>query len=543
MRGAVFLQGFFSFLIVAFGQPSFGPWLGPIAAALGYALFWRGIRIYPFSSQKFWRASLWFASVSLIQLSWMSSIQYQGVYILFVWLGLCLWLGVQFGLLSIVIAYNRPLTFPRILAIASLWTLLEWSRFQILCGYSWNPVGLSLSHIWAIQWASIFGILGLSFWVIFVNLLALRAFLRRGIFPYVVWGLAAFIPYLFGYFHISYHDAKMAKENNLSCVLVQTGLLPPEKVPLSGKVKSFISPYDQWRRILTFLKEKQKPHTDLVVLPEAVVPFVSSSCVYKEQIVREIFTEVFGPSCERAFPEKEFPFGDEVSHKVSNAFWTQTISNLLHSEVILGLDHVDAEGKSFSCAFHAQPEHKNLDRYDKRVLVPLAEYLPFKWLSPLVKHYGIQDFFTHGEKANVFEGKVPISVSICYEETFPEHIRRGRLNGAKLLVNVTNDGWYPFSRLPSQHYEHAKFRAVENGTPLIRACNTGVSAAIDSLGRSVAKLEECDKKKTIYAQALYTKINTYEYPTLYMFWGNGGILSLCLIFLGGFLVLKKELYW
>ncbi|NGX39646.1 MAG: Apolipoprotein N-acyltransferase [Chlamydiae bacterium] len=546
MRGSVFLQGLISCLIVAFGQPSFAPWLSPLAAAFGYALFWRAIRIFPFSKQRFWRAGVWYSFISLVQLSWMSSIEFQGIYILFVWLFLSLCLGVQFGLLSILIPYNRPLTMARILAMASVWTLLEWSRFHILCGYSWNLSGMALSVAPALQFAALFGILGLSFWVVFVNLLAVRAFLRRGIFHYAIWIGAALIPYAFGQVHTLYHERQMAKKENakdFSCLLVQTGLLPSEKMPLGGRIRSFISPYDQWKRILTFLQSEGDKGAQLIVLPEAVVPFENGRCVYEREKVEGIFQEVFGKDCRRDFPSMVAPFGVAGEGRVSNAFWTQTISNLFDSEIVVGLTHSEDNGNSYVSAFHLQPHREEQERYDKQVLMPLAEYLPSRWLLPLVRSYGVSGFFTRGKQERVFDGEIPLSVSICYEETFPHIIRQGRRKGAKLLVNVTNDGWYPYSRLPSQHFEHARLRSVENGAALIRACNTGVTAAIDSLGRTVAKLDECDDQGQILAGALFAKFNPYEYFTLYTLWGNWGIVSLSLFFIGIFAFLKKEFRW
>jgi len=528
-----------SFFIVALGQPSFVPWLAPLAGALGYALFWHAMRVYPFWKQRFWRSALWYFFVSLTQLSWMSSIEYQGIYILFIWCGLSLWLGMQFGLLSFLIPYDRPLTFVRILAISSVWTLFEWSRFHVLCGYSWNLSGLALSNPYAIQLAMIFGILGLTFWVMVVNLLGLRAFLRKGIAVYLIWAGAASIPYLFGWMHITYHEREIAsadQPSTLSCALVQTGLLPPEKVPIQGKIKAFVSPYDQWKRILYHLKNGERDSFDLIVLPEAVVPFSSGYLLYDQEKIEEIFFEVFGPSLRQIFPKIE------NTHEVSNIFWAQSLANFFHSEVIIGLDHVDPDGNSYNSAFHIKPFSLTINRYDKRVLMPLAEYLPFRWLAPLIKSYGISDFFTPGERANIFDGKIPMSASICYEETFPHKVREGRLLGARLLVNVTNDGWYPRSRLPSQHFEHAKFRAVENGTALIRACNTGVSAVVDSLGRTLSKLDEQNEKKDIQTGALFAELSTYEYPTFFMIWGNWGIVSLSFLFLGTFVLFKKELH-
>ncbi len=543
MRPEIFLQALVSFLIVAFGMPSFSPILGPVAAAVGYAIFWWSIRVYPFAKQRFLRAFSWYGAISLIQLSWMTSIEYQGIYILFTWLALSIWLGVQFGILSILIPYNRPLKLPRILAIASLWTLLEWSRYHILCGYSWNLIGLAFCNTSAIQFAALFGVLGLSFWVIFVNLMGLRAFLRKGIANYMIWLAVAFVPYFFGWSHIAYHEKHMEKKENFSCLLLQTGLLPPEKTPIQGKIRAFISPYDQWKRILTQLKEYQRESPDLIVLPEAAVPFSSETNAYDRRIAQQIFMEVFGEVPDSIFPDILPPYGDKDLLRVTNLFWVQSIANFFGSEVVLGLDHAEEGGNSYNSAFHVLPTAGEIERYDKRVLMPLAEYLPFRWLAPLVKNYGITDFFTPGRNASIFHGKVPLSASICYEETFPHIVREGRLKGGKLFVNVTNDGWYPGSRLPSQHYEHAKFRAIENGVPLIRSCNTGVTAAIDSLGRCVDRIEQENEKKKLQTGTLFVKISLYDYVTLFLFWGNWGIICLSAVFLGFFLCLKRQFYW
>ncbi len=546
MRAEVFLQALISFIIVAFGQPSFGPWIGPIAAMAGYAFFWRAIRIYPFKLQRFWRGALWYGSITLVQLSWMTSIEFQGAYILLVWIALSLWMAVQFGFLTLLIPYNRHLSFPRILAIASTWVFLEWSRYYVLCGYSWNPSGLALSNTQAVQMASIFGILGLSFWVIFVNLVGLRALLRKRIPHYVVWIAVASLPYLYGTFHLSYHDKQILKQKNLqtvSCALVQTGLLPPEKIPIQGKIRSFISPYRQWERMLTFLHQQSSRSPDLILFPEAAVPFPSSAMIYEQGEVELIFSKVFGPIPKNVYPKNIYPYGEKGTRKVSNVFWAQTIANLLKSEVVIGFDHELPDGISHNSAFHACPDSVEVGRYDKQILMPLAEYLPFIWLGPLVKIYGITDFFAPGKGAKLFQGKVPFAASICYEETFPQKVREGRLLGAQLLANVTNDGWYPSSSLPSQHFELARLRAVENGCPLIRACNTGVTAAIDGCGRVIGKIEERDVGKNLQSGILFTDVLIYDYSTLYTYWGNWGILALSLIFILIFVSLKKTFRW
>ncbi|NGX44934.1 MAG: Apolipoprotein N-acyltransferase [Chlamydiae bacterium] len=541
-RAELFFSSFIGFLIVAFGQPSFALPLAPLAAAVGYALFWRCVRIFPFPIQRFWRGALWYTIVAMVQLSWMTAYEYQGIYILAVFGALAIWLGVQFGLLTLLIPYNRSISIARGLAIASLWTLFEWGRFYFICGFSWNPAGLALSTPFAMQSASLLGVLGLSFWVIFVNVLGLRALIKKRGRAYWAWGVAALLPYTFGLVHTVYHEKVSAKKRGapFTCILVQTGLLPQEKVPLNGQLQAFISPYSQWKRIFSYIGEHEKSHPNLIVLPEAALPYPGLASIYSQKQIKKDLMENFeSEKIEALFSDP----GEEGDIFLSNADVAQTLANLLGSEVIAGLDHCGEKGSHYNSAFHFVPQGMTQTRYDKRVLMPLAEYLPYEWLRPLVSSYGIKEFFTPGDKPKLFRGALAMSVSICYEETFPGHVRDGCNLGADLIVNVTNDVWFPDSRLPSQHYEHSRLRAVENGVPLVRACNTGVTAAVDSLGREVSRLSEKDSEGRPMAAALKTEIVLYTYKTLFSHLGNGGILGLSTLCLANFIFFGRLFKW
>ena len=124
-----------------------------------------------------------------------------------------------------------------------------------------------------------------------------------------------------------------------------------------------------------------------------------------------------------------------------------------------------------------------------------------------------------------------IGVCICYEETFSEAMRRTLAVESDLLVNLTNDNYYPHSLLPEQHFTHARLRAVENGRPLLRSCNTGVTAVIDSLGRVVARFG-C-KEEEFKRGVLDCTFSAYKYRTLYSLWGDAAIIGIsfgCLCF-------------
>ena len=134
-----------------------------------------------------------------------------------------------------------------------------------------------------------------------------------------------------------------------------------------------------------------------------------------------------------------------------------------------------------------------LSVYDKVHLVPFGEYLPFQ---NLLESFGLMQLTkVHG---GFIAGRPPARRSrcrarraslplICYEIIFPgEAVPRGERPG--WLLNLTNDGWFGNSTGPYQHLQQARVRAIEEGLPLVRAANTGISAVVDPLGRIVRSL-------------------------------------------------------
>ncbi|MCB1109476.1 MAG: apolipoprotein N-acyltransferase [Chlamydiia bacterium] len=508
-----------SWALFSWGQPHVSPILSLLASSFGLTLLWLGIMRLKGKRGRFFVSALWFFAVQLVQLSWMASPTYQGNYIFFVYGGLALWLGAEFGVLSLFLPLKGSISIRRILGISALWTLLEWSRLHILCGFAWNPVGLSLTGFpVSSQFASVFGVFGLSFLVMGINFLGynlVRQWNRRNITAY---GAVLLFPYLFGAFHLEFHGK--GKEKPYHVALVQTALLPDEKDYYYGKEDRFVHPFLQWYSIVTYLKNHGEKDLDLIVLPEYALPFGAHATVYP-------FAEM-APFMEGELGDLSYLLTSSLAEErggqwfVSNAFWARALSDYYKAEIVMGLDSKDEAGM-YNAAFHFS--RKEITRYEKRILLPLAEYLPFSFLKPLVARYGITQFFTHGKEAKVVGDAHPMSLSVCYEECFPYLMREGRKKGAKLFVNVTNDGWYPDSNLPEAHFIHGRVRAIENGVPLLRACNTGVTAGVDSLGRTTAKFEE-------EKGALFASINLYSYSTLYTFWGDAMIVLLSLGCLG-----------
>ncbi len=516
-----------SFLLVALGQNAWYSWCGPLAASFAFAIHWKTLDSLS-QRQASWVSFFWFLGVSLVQLSWMTDREYQGLYIVFVYLLISLACAWQFSFFSKKIRSSLKLNGPAILGLCSLWTLMEWIRLHFLCGFAFNFVGLSLScHLFSLQLASIFGVLGLSFWVIMANLVGLR-FLKspKSTTFLVQWALVIFFPYAFGMGHTAYHDfIKEKKEDKARTVLlIQTGLLPSQKYQIQEREEDFIHPVTQWRGALEEIAAYARKSVDLIVLPEAAFPYGFDRYVYEKQLVQEELIKALGEDVSKSFPPDKEPFMQKKSGAVdraSNAYWVQTLSNFFHTQVMVGLD-TEEFGQNYNSAFSFEPGVLP-ERYDKRVLLPLAEYVPFEALKKLSQSYGIQGFFTPGMQAEVF-GLNKVSPSICYEELFSSIMREGKKMGAELFVNLTNDGWFPFSKLSKQHFTQGLIRSVENGIPLVRSCSIGVTAAIDSNGRVISKLEGGQRG------SLCVSVPRYQYTTLFSFWGETPFILFCMVF-------------
>ena len=131
-------------------------------------------------------------------------------------------------------------------------------------------------------------------------------------------------------------------------------------------------------------------------------------------------------------------------------------------------------------------------RYDKWRLVPGGEFLPFEWLlEPLGfrKVVTVPGSFAAGPGPTTLAipGAPAAGFGVCYEAIFPDHFVDPQKRPA-WLINVTNDGWFGNSTGPHQHLAQARLRTIEQGLPMVRAANTGISAVIDPYGRILSSL-------------------------------------------------------
>jgi apolipoprotein N-acyltransferase len=185
----------------------------------------------------------------------------------------------------------------------------------------------------------------------------------------------------------------------------------------------------------------------------------------------------------------------------------------------------------YNSAFLIDPDGKVLGKYDKRHLAPFGEYVPLAGIFPFIDKVVPQVAdFTPGKDITVFdiEGK-KFCVVICFENSFPHLVRKSANRGVDFLVQLTNDGWFGHSAQPKQDLAIAVFRAIENGTTLVRGTNTGISCFIDPWGR-ISGIVRTPWDETVFIRGTSVEsISTVAHSTFYKAYGDVWVLGCCLL--------------
>jgi apolipoprotein N-acyltransferase len=350
----------------------------------------------------------------------------------------------------------------RPLALATLWTAAEFARGHVLTGFPWNLIGSAWTDVGAVlQAASLVGIYGLS-WAT-VALAALPAVLaapgRDGwrAVPQAASMLGLGVAVLIamaagGALRLAAAPAVGDPEAAVPGVrlrLVQPDVAQQLKWRDSERVAIF-------RGLLELSRTPAAPAPTTIVWPEAATPFLFE----QSREARAAAAAIVPPGgllitgTPRATKR---PDG-------STEFW--------NGVVVLGRADVVRGG------------------YDKFHLVPFGEYVPLSWLLPVAMIApGGGGAFSAGPGPRTLHlpGLPPVSPLICYEIIFPGAVI-DPADRPQWILNLTNDAWYGDSSGPYQHFASAVARAVEQGMPVARAAQTGISGVIDPYGRVIARL-------------------------------------------------------
>lgn len=346
---------------------------------------------------------------------------------------------------------------PLVPALAACWGAAEWARGHALTGFPWNLVG----YAWGVsdatlQPASVVGVYGLGFvTVVLAALPGLALLPARAGGGRRWWSLAASMAGILALWALGAARLAGAGAGDPDVPGVRLRLVQAS-VPQAMKWAP-----DERARILA-------RHIALTTAPAAREP---THVVWPESAVPYLLAEA--PEVRRAIGAAVPAGGALVTGAVRRAPGFAARPAYLNSLVAL-----DGTGEVAAA-------------YDKTRLVPFGEYVPLRGLLPLKKFTeGAVDFAPGAGPASLaVPGLPPARPMICYEAVFPVSAAAGAAAGpAGWLLNVTNDAWFGTSAGPYQHFLAARVRAVEQGLPLVRAANTGISAVVDAHGRVRASL-------------------------------------------------------
>jgi apolipoprotein N-acyltransferase len=189
-----------------------------------------------------------------------------------------------------------------------------------------------------------------------------------------------------------------------------------------------------------------------------------------------------------------------------------------------GLTYLSRE-EYFNSSLLIRPDGTVDTPYHKMILMPFGEYTPFgKWLPWLEEINSTAGQFTAGTAPRVLSfslssgNEVKLAPLICYEDVVPLLAREATARGAEVLINQTNDAWFGNTVAPYQHHMIASFRAIENRRFLLRSTNTGVTAVVDPMGRTLASLLPYTESVLPMEISLLNYSSTYTALPIYLIW-------------------------
>ena len=196
----------------------------------------------------------------------------------------------------------------------------------------------------------------------------------------------------------------------------------------------------------------------------------------------------------------------------------------------------DREYKFYNSAVALHSDGGVAGMYHKQILMPFGEYMPFSDIFPFLQNLNpmAAGAFTPGKQVDVYPVKlgdkfIPLSPLICYEDMMPKLSRRATAQGARLLLSLSNDGWFRETMAPYQHHLIASFRSIENRRYFLRATNTGITAVINPLGVTEASLRPFSENILVQDARLLTISSPFMNKLLSCF--SLIVSSLCTVFL------------
>lgn len=345
-------------------------------------------------------------------------------------------------------------TLPGFFAWVGAIALSEWVRGHIFTGFPWNLFG----YVWAgtlplAQMAALLGAYGLTLltlmWAATPGFLwAYTSSLTRK--SYMAAGMAVTLLAALTYGHVRLKQNPTAFNDAVHVRIVQPNIGQDLKWDAGRAVQHF----EKHLR----LSQPQKPadRTTVLVWPETAIPSVFLRTPAARENIQRLLASFGAPA---------FLISGILDRRIAED------GPLYYN----GIAVFDARGGMTPV-------------YSKTHLVPFGEYIPFQKYIPIKPVVAFSGFEKGPGTLTVTQDGIPaFSPLVCYEIIFPGKATARRPIDPMWIVNVTNDAWYGDSAGPHQHFAHSIFRAIEEGVPVVRSANTGISGMTDSYGRVIAK--------------------------------------------------------
>jgi len=373
----------------------------------------------------------------------------------------CLYLGLYHGAFGLITAWiGQRSVRTALVAAPFVWVALELARTRV-SGFPWDLLGIAQTdNIPLARIAHVTGVYGISLEIMIVNTAFAAAFLLRH---------QRRVSLLFASFAAAF-VLQIARWMPLPAFAVdRSAVLVQENVPVLDNSDWTRQYFEDTLRQLKALSHSpdlgatgnptlanragKGPTPGLIVWPESPAPFFSGDPQFRSGL------------SQLAIESQAWVVAGNVSGGSDGS--TQNPSTIFNSASLIS------------------PSGEWMGRYDKMHLVPFGEYVPLKpflgFAGGLTKEVG--DFTPGASRRPLQAGEEKLGVFICYESIFPDEVRQFAKSGAQVFVNISNDGWYGDSGAYAQHLKQARMRSIENDRWLLRATNTGVTAAIDPFGR------------------------------------------------------------
>ncbi len=372
-------------------------------------------------------------------------------------------LGVFGGLAALLYGWLRPRGWVRVPALAGIWTLSEMLRGHVATGFPWNLPASAWSFSDALlQPLALIGAYGYGFFVVLFALSPLMLLRRSGRWERGFGAVCLLLPVVFaGYGVMRLAGAADLDISQPTVRIVQGNVAQTEKWKpdlLQGHLAKYATLTQAPRATVQPAGVGDLALPSLVVWPETAVPYALN----REPRLAAYLGSLLQPG---GLLVTGVPLRDQISDD-------------------------PAEFRSFNAVVALDERGEMVARQHKFHLVPFGEYIPLSQWLPVETIAKTGRGFTAGSGPSSFThaGLPRIGALICYEIIFPGAVTEAGGPRPGLLVNVTNDAWFGVSSGPYQHLVAARMRAIEEGLPVLRAANTGISALIDSYGRVLASL-------------------------------------------------------